>query len=628
MGICDNKKMDHQHDNRKLIDLASISKHPLKRWMIKVLEKQINQLLCIEALNSAYCHFSNQYQGNDFFNAVLEALSITYRVSEDDRSRIPLEGGLIVLANHPYGGLDGILLGHLFSGIRKDVKFLGNNLLAHISEFEPWLIPIDIFRSKRAAIQNVAAYRKAIQWVKNGGVLIVFPAGEVSHVNLRHRRIMDPPWNTHVGTLVRLCRTKTLPVFIPGRNSLLFNLLGLLNPKIRTAMLSKELINKKKSTFELYIGRPIPWVRLATHENPKELVNYLRLSTDLMGDRQAVKTAGSDIHYSLFSGVPCKPLIHPVPVSDVESEIKALPASQTLIQHGNRVVYIAEAMQIPSVLRSLTRLREITFRKVGEGTQKACDEDRFDDYYQHLFLWDKKDKEVVGAYRLGRADRILKIYGPKGLYTSSLFSFDTAVIDHLHHAVELGRSFIQTKYQKQPSSLMMLWQGIGRFIANNPQYRILFGAVSISNNYHALSKDLMVRFLLNTQPEPIFKGRFKPRCPYPLQKIKKATYRPLVASIRHIEDVSCLVANLEKDGKGIPILIKHYLKLNAQFINFNIDKHFSHALDGLIWVDLRTTDPRILKRFMGNKGLRQFSIHNGSDPNDPIRLNSYHRKVA
>jgi putative hemolysin len=260
------------------------------------------------------------------------------------------------------------------------------------------------------------------------------------------------------------------------------------------------------------------------------------------------------------------------------------------------------------MLREIGRLREITFREVREGTGQALDLDEFDQHYLHLFLWNKPAAELAGAYRLGLTDVILRQFGPEGLYTSTLFRFKPGFLEQLQDAIELGRSFIASKYQKEYSCLSLLWKGIGQFIVRNPRYKILFGPVSISDDYQALSKRLIVQFLRQNKLDAELFRYVRPRKPYRCWPIKTAALRQLP---RDADDISLLISEIEKDGKGIPILLRHYLRLNASFSCFNVDAKFSNVVDGLMRVDLMKTDHRLMRHFMTEPGFQAFARHHG-----------------
>jgi putative hemolysin len=288
-------------------------------------------------------------------------------------------------------------------------------------------------------------------------------------------------------------------------------------------------------------------------------------------------------------------------------EIDRLAPESVLGASGPLEIRLAEADGIPMLLREIGRLREISFREVNEGSCKAIDCDRYDSHYLHLFLWHREREEVAGAYRIGLTDRILKRFGPDGLYTFSLFHYSPEVLHHLRHALELGRSFIRPEYQRHSAALSLLWRGSGELLARRPTYRQLYGAVSIRQDYHAISKEIMVRFLRQRQDCPEWSRHVRPRCPFGGRRLPwVGRVGGLHRTITGIEDVQLLVSELESDGKGVPVLIRQYLKLNARFIDFNVDRRFSEVVDGLIHVDLDAADRRILKRFMGSDGLRRF----------------------
>lgn len=290
----------------------------------------------------------------------------------------------------------------------------------------------------------------------------------------------------------------------------------------------------------------------------------------------------------------------------IKEEIDSLTDSQLLVESKDFSVFIAQAIQIPHLLQEIGRLREITFRQVGEGTGKALDIDKFDFYYLHLFLWSKKDERIVGAYRLGMTDLILERFGCEGVYTGTLFKFKAEFFKKIGKAIELGRSFIVKEYQKQFGCLLMLWKGISQFVVRNPEYKTLFGPVSISGEYSKTSKDLMIKFFNEKRFNFEFGNFVSPKNPYKFKKFKIFGKKFTDLDFSSVEELSEMISEIEGNSNGVPVLLRQYLKLNGSFACFNVDKDFANCVDGLIIVDLTKANPNFLSRFMSKEGLKKF----------------------
>ena len=306
-------------------------------------------------------------------------------------------------------------------------------------------------------------------------------------------------------------------------------------------------------------------------------------------------------------------IVPAIPKSLLRAEVEALPAHQCLVASGQFTVHWSRAEQIPWCLQEIGRLRELSFRAAGEGSGKSSDIDLFDAYYLHLFVWDTQAEAIVGAYRLGLVDEILARFGKRGLYTYSLFRYRTPVLRAINPAIELGRSFVRTEYQRSFAPLMLLWRGIGEFIVKSPQYAMLFGAVSISNAYKPASRQVIVDYLKANSIEVNLARHVKPRRPFRSRRMSELESAEF-AALNDIEDVSRLVRQIERDSKGVPILLKQYLKLGGRLLAFSADAQFSDALDGLIMVDLRRSDPRVLARYLGTNGTAEFLAYHGEQP--------------
>ncbi len=365
---------------------------------------------------------------------------------------------------------------------------------------------------------------------------------------------------------------------------------------MRTALLPHEFFNKHNRNIEVRIGSPIPPAKIRAYQDDVALIRYLRHRTYLLQNREAPRQFA--IHRS---DPPAAGVLDEL----LAGEVAKLAPERTLVETEDFSVLLAKASEIPNVLHEIGRLREVTFRQVGEGTGKPIDLDRFDDHYWHLFVWNRHASQVAGAYRLGPSDEILARFGPKGFYTSQLFQWKRAFLDRISPALELGRSFVRPEYQKTYAPLLLLWKGIGQFLIRNPQYKLLFGPVSISNGYTTASRHLMVKFLSAYRQSPELAPLVRARNPF-RQRPSKLTDELIGATVWDVEELSALIADVETDRKGVPVLLKQYLKLGGELVAFHVDRRFADALDGLIVVDLRKTDARVLERYMGKDGAAQF----------------------
>lgn len=526
----------------------------------------------------------------------LALLNVHPQISGRDLALIPKQGPVVAVANHPFGLIEGAILAALLPSIRPDVKFMANHLLARVPGARDLCIFVDPFGGDRAALANRKGLKDAIGWLKQGGMLAVFPAGEVSHLNLKERAIVDPEWNRSVARLVRITGASVLPIYFRGANSALFQVLGFLHPRMRTALLPHEFFNKNNRAIEVRIGSPIAPAKIRAYQDDVALIRYLRHRTYLLQNREAPKRSQAAI-----ADPPAANVLEDL----LAGEVAKLPQDRTLVETDEFWVLLAKSEEIPNVLHEIGRLREVTFREAGEGTGKPIDLDRFDEHYWHLFVWNRQAKEVAGAYRLGQSEEILARFGPAGFYTSRLFRWKRSFLDRISPALELGRSFVRPEYQKSYAPLLLLWKGIGQFLLRNPQYKLLFGPVSISNGYTAASRNLIVKFLSAYRRSGELAPLVRARNPFRLQGSKLAD-ELIGATVWDIEELSALIADVEMDRKGVPVLLKQYLKLGGELVAFHVDRRFANALDGLIVVDLRKTDARVLERYMGKEGAARF----------------------
>lgn len=589
----------------RLIDFKKAIKNRWMRRMYGVISTPLESFLGVGEFNEGYRQFLEDDRRDDFFATALRTLQVEYVVSPEDLEKIPKEGPLFVVANHPFGGLDGIILGAILAARRGDFKVLANSLLGTLEGIRPWLIPVNPFGGKEAARQNVGSMKQAMRHLENGGCLATFPSGEVSSFKLREREVTDPKWSAHIGRMIRQSKATVLPVYFEGHNSTLFQLAGLLSPKARTALLIREFVNKRGRMIRLRIGTPIPFRKLGEFDSDASLTEFIRLNTYLLEKKTGT---GPTARLTQPASPPraMRPIIEPISPALISAELASLPPESTIVDTGTMRVIVFHGEMLPHTLREIGRLREITFRSVSEGTGKDCDLDEYDSWYEHLVLWDIKEQAIAGAYRMGRTDRILEAYGKKGLYTSTLFHFRTGFFMKLNPALEMGRSFIRTDYQRKPQCMPTLWRGILRYCAAKPQYKQLYGPVSINPEYSKASRDLILAYLKNNRVASDLAGLVRAKNPPRRLSLKAAELEAIIESVADIEQVSTLVSELEHDKKPVPVLLKHYLKLNGQMISFNIDPDFGECLDGLVLVDFTKSDPKWVRSMMGDAGYKNF----------------------
>ena len=542
---------------------------------------------------------------------LLAEMQVELRVDPADALRIPASGPVVVVANHPFGMMDGAVLAVLLARVRPDVKVMTNYLLRDVPELAQHCIFVDPFQNDSSGGRknidvNRRALREALAWLQGGGMLGVFPAGEVSHLQLHQGQISDPAWNETAARLIQQTEAAALPLYFCGRNSVSFHLFGMIHPKLRTAFLLQEFLHQKGRTIDVRVGSEITSDFIAGIADHREATEYLRWRTYLLAQRsQPTKLWPITASFKMPAKV-VEPISPAGPKDLLTKELGSLPSDRCLAENGDLAVYLAKASEIAHVLQEIGRLREITFRGVDEGTGKSRDLDRFDSYYWHLLLWNKIKQELVGAYRAGNTAEIIRDHGVNGLYTSTLFRYDARLFERLGPALELGRSFVRLEYQRQYAPLLLLWKGIARLIATHTDAAVLFGAVSISNDYNKVSREMIYRFFEARMREDDLAEMIAPRRPFRPLRLRPWDCRAMNRAMRDLDDLSQPIADVETDRKGLPILLRQYAKIGGRLLGFNVDRKFSNVLDGLVVVDLRKTDSSVLERYLGREAAAQF----------------------
>ena len=550
----------------------------------------------------------------DFNAAVLKGMNIHVELDEADLANIPKEGPVILVSNHPFGGIEGVVLLDILRRARPDFKVMANYFLDAIPEMRKDFIFVNPFGSSAAAKQNIRPLLECVRWLKEGHILGVFPSGEVSSIDLRRRLVRDPPWSETIAALARKAGATVVPMHFCGRNPALFQLAGLVHPRLRTVLLPRMTARQRRRTITAYIGKPVTPGEIARVPSDRELIQLLRLrSYALEGRAPAKKRLLRLPRRKPAAAGPQEPIVPETPREEIEAALAALPKDAFLLSGSGLDVYMAPLAPENPIMREIGRLRETTFRAVGEGTGRATDVDVYDPHYRHLFLWDPKERRLVGAYRLGLAPEIVPKFGVEGLYTHSLFRYSKRLIDLCQPCIEMGRSFVRPEYQRAFAPLMMLWKGIGAFIARNPDYHSLFGPVSISAAYRDESRSMLLRSLRLSNFAGELARFVKPLRPPRRGRRAEWKGKDYEEMIANTDLVSSIVSDLESDRKGIPVLVKQYLKLGGRILAFNVDPDFGDCVDGLILVDLRRTDAKVRAHYMGAEADAAFRAHHHLD---------------
>lgn len=526
----------------------------------------------------------------DFVAAVFRNLELEIEVDPADLANVPKDGPLLFVSNHPYGAIDGLALVHVLGRVRPDLKVMANFLLQQLEPLRDRFIGVNPFE-QLSSLSSFQGMRQAMAHVKEGQALAIFPAGEVSSWRTEIKGVADPRWKTPVIKLAQHVGAPVVPVWFDGANSVLFHMLGMIHPNLRTLALPKEMLRMRGRSVRMRIGKPIAAKDIAAFSSTEQLARYLRAKTYALG-------SGVQVKRELFNPLrfPQRPkdIVEPIAIDRLEREIAGL-SDLRLNSQAEFDLYLAPTGRIPNILREIGRLREATFRVVGEGTNKSIDLDEFDLYYDHLFLWDRERKRLAGAYRIGDGKRIMSRYGKRGFYTYTLFRMDRPMDRVLRRSFELGRSFIAVDYQRQRLPLYMLWRGLLLHITANPDHQYLIGPVSISGTYSRISRSLIMEFVQQHHYDREMAASVRPRNRFKIKPDKVDREALVQASMADLKRMDRLIAEVDPNETSMPVLLKKYLLLNARIIGFNRDPRFNDALDGLMVLDLTKLPERTVE---------------------------------
>lgn len=540
--------------------------------------------------------------GIDFIDSMIEQLDIRYEIRPEELEKIPKEGAFITISNHPFGGIDALLLIKLIGTIRPDYKVLPNFLLRRMAPVSDNIFEYDLKEDSFGDNSPVFGLRMAIEHLENGKAMGIFPAGEVSSFDQDIHAITDPQWRFRTLQVLKRARVPVIPVYFQGKNSRLFHFLGRIHPKLQTIKLPTELFAKRKRVINIRIGSPIPVQEQNEFSDISRYGRYLRTKTYALGTSLEVKKFFSVSRRQLKKA---EAIIEPVPVHRIESEIAGIINRYLLFKIDNYDVFCVPSVEIPNIMNEIGRLREITFREVEEGTNQQMDIDEYDLYYNQLFIWDEENSKIVGAYRVGKGKEIMDIYGIRGFYIQSLFRINQKMHPILSQSLELGRSFIVPEYQRKPLPLFLLWKGILYFLIKNPEYRYLIGPVSISNRFSDFSKELIIKFITEYYYNEDVAKYIRPRKNFTVS-LHHLDTAILIESASDLNKFDRIIKDIETAQNNMPVLLKKYLKQNGKIVGFNIDPKFNNALDGLLVLDLFDVPPgtiAALSKEVDDKGI-------------------------
>lgn len=551
----------------------------------------------ISSINTYYDKIKH-LDADAYAAAILKHYEIDFEIPEEDFRRLPKAGAYITVSNHPLGAIDGILLFKLLFGQRSDYKIMANFLLQRMAPIKPYIIPVNPFENRKEARSNIAGFKNALQHLRDGHPLGIFPAGEVSTYR-DGKLIIDRPWQEAALKLIRKAEVPVVPIYFHAKNSTLFYRLAKLNDVFRTARIPSEIHTQRNRPIKIRIGQPISVKTQKEHASFKDFGDLLRKKTYILSNAYEKERLIDQIPTTLKIPKTPKKIASAVRTEVIQGEIEKLREKNCrLLQSKNYEVFLARKNDMPFILKEIGRQREVTFREIGEGTNNAIDLDVFDTYYHHLFLWDNVEKAIVGAYRMGMGSEIFKKYGIDGFYLQDLFRVEPELYDMMSKSIEMGRAYIVKEYQQKPMPLFLLWKGIVHTTLRFPEHKYLIGGVSISNQFSNFSKSLMIEFMKSHYWDPYVAQYIHPKKEFKV-KLKDADKEFVFDETQaDLNKFDRLINELEPGNLRLPVLIKKYIKQNAKVIAFNVDPLFNNSVDGLMYIKIADLPESTVKPVM------------------------------
>ncbi len=568
-------------------DVSSILKIEKFGFLSHFVSWIILKITKLSAISDHYTKHQNK-SCTEFVDICLDEYNINFKIPKKDLKNIPKEGAFVSISNHPFGGIEGLILFKIFHEIRPDYKAVANYLLQSFKPLSPNVIPVNPFSEAQSKKSSTSGLKEAILHLKKGMPFGVFPAGEVSNIK-NGKFYVDQPWNDGIIRLIQKSKVPVLPLYFHGKNSNLFYKLAKIHPLLQTAKLPSELFSQKNKTIYVRIGKPINVKKQAKYEDLFSYKAFLRNKTYILANTFDKDNLLKKIPKKMKKKVKKKPkkIALAIEPSIIKNEVtQCLSKGLGLFKSNSYEIILAKAEDIPNILNEIGRLREVTYRNVGEGSNKALDLDKYDMYYRHMFLWDHETNQVMGAYRMGLGNEIFEKHGIKGFYSHSLFRFEPELHSMMSQSIEMGRAFVRDEYQKKPFPLFLLWKGIAYCTLKFPTLKYLIGGVTISDQFSDFSMSLMVEFMKSNYYDPFVAQYVRPKKEYKVSlkdHEKGFVFDHSEKSLKQLDDI---IADLEPNALRIPVLLKKYIKQNAKVIAFNVDPLFNNAVDGLMYIKI------------------------------------------
>ena len=551
----------------------------------------------LSRLNKEYQKRKN-LKGVEFIDSILEGFEIQFDIPEKDLKRIPKDGPFITISNHPLGGIDGMILMKLLLEQRQDYKIIANFLLHRLDPLRPFIMPVNPFETRKDAKSSVGGIKEAIAHLRAGHGLGMFPAGEVSTYK-DEKLIVDKPWEPVAMRLIQKAKVPVVPIYFHAKNSTFFYRLASMSDVLRTAKLPSEMLSQKRRKIKVRIGNPISVEDQAEFKDLESFTGYLRRKTYMLANVFEKKKLFEKIPHTLKLPKAPKKIATEMKSELMEAEVEnCRQLDKRLLISKNYEVFLAKREIIPNIVQELGRLREITFREIGEGTNNPVDLDPFDNYYYHLFLWDNETNKVAGAYRMGMGAEIFKDHGINGFYLQDLFRFEPELYKMMSKSIEMGRAFIIKEYQQKPMPLFLLWKGIVHCTLRFPEHKYLIGGVSISNKFSNFSKSLMIEFMRSNYYDPYVAQYVRPKKEFKVKledADKDIVFDKSEADLNKFDKI---IDEIEPENLRLPVLIKKYIKQNAKVVAFNVDPLFNNAVDGLMYIRIADLPESTVKPVM------------------------------
>ncbi|MEM7069846.1 MAG: lysophospholipid acyltransferase family protein [Pseudomonadota bacterium] len=571
--------------------------------MIRAVEKLVGIDRCNKLLEDLGPDWPDT---NSMVDIMFDRLDIKYQIKNaevleelDDRPKV-------FVANHPYGLPDAFALFQILTRYRPNIRLFANKILEATQLDDERLLYVDPFSAPQSRNLTRKSMAHALRHVREGGDLALFPGRICSHLKTSDWTISDSAWTDQVRKFVDAGGGDLVPLYITGRNSMLFNFSGLIHPRIRTYLLVREFL-RGGHDFTFTIGDPVSADQLQKVSRSMSVGNFARsLVYSLKTGASTVPDLPHLIEPELRNAQETSRVVRTPTAIRGAHVRKLLDRNEILVKQNGYTIYQSGPKSGADILDIICEVRFQAYASETNVSDPSELRDHYDEFYHHLVLWDDEKEAVAGVYRYTLPGLTQRAPTAENLVTSSIFDLSPEFQKILPKAMELGRAAILPEYQKSFSPLMLLWRGFLEIPYRDKEIKYLFGPVTMGQNFNPLSRELLRRYIMNHCGDDVMKGHVSPRKALAFDIPREVEIEKLANACGSFAQLGNLINGIEGGKRSLPVLFRHYANSGCKFVGFGEWRELDNATAGLTLLDLKDSSKSFIQRYFGKEGAEEF----------------------